>query len=174
MWSYGPLTGSVSRPSWWGQDSSNMQSTWSSWRGEAYCFHFYVFISNPWWKRSVPHQYAIKRNWFSLWMNNTGVSGYTIADFTLAVLCCVCAVNFPGDGFWFEQLERWNGILLSNVSNQLLLYFVSFSWGKRKVLVREQVMIRVLLLSACWSLIHLLPHTYSREILIFKLWAVYE
>lgn len=92
MWSYGPSTASVSRPSWWGPDSSSMQSTWSFWRGGLLLHSLLFILPNPWWKRSVPHQYAIKeidfhREWITQkWM-------VTHSQITRCPLLCVTLIS---------------------------------------------------------------------------------
>lgn len=96
MWSYGPSTASVSRPSWWGPDSSSMQSTWSFWRGGLLLLSFLFILSQPLMKEVCPSAVYNKRNRFSLWMNNTRVNGYTISGnsgFTLSVPCCVSLIS---------------------------------------------------------------------------------
>lgn len=44
LWNYGLSTDSVSRPSWWEQDSSNTPNTWSYWKGEQMCRHESVCV----------------------------------------------------------------------------------------------------------------------------------
>lgn len=93
-----------------------------------------------------------KRNWFSLWMNNTGVNGYTITSnsgFTLSVLCCVSLISgvmsfdcniLGGEMPYYSQMFLINCCYISAV----------FLRNVKCVLLdggRGQIMIRVLLVS---------------------------